>query len=118
MSFSTAKASISGNSVVPGLPNTIPTPSCLSRSRNARLPDITGTMVSNSGGRSVGNAQIFSGRWPWEITGVQTGGAEDQCAHRHQPIRRHDDFQRRGVEAVVLDRGPDRAPLLGFELHL
>ena len=46
MSFSTAKASISGSSVVPGLPNTIPTPSCLSRSRKARLPDITGTGVS------------------------------------------------------------------------
>src|SRR5262245_21514599 len=43
MSFSTAKASISGNSVVPGLPNMMLTPSCLSRSRKARFPDMTGT---------------------------------------------------------------------------
>src|SRR5438876_10694934 len=41
-SFSVAKASIRGNSVVPGLPNMISTPSCLSRSRKARFPDITG----------------------------------------------------------------------------
>src|SRR5262249_48590286 len=40
--FSTANASISGNSVVPGLPNMMLTPSCLSRSRNARLPDMVG----------------------------------------------------------------------------
>src|SRR5215471_11457205 len=40
-SFSVANASISGNSVVPGLPNMISTPSCLSRSRKARFPDIT-----------------------------------------------------------------------------
>src|SRR4051812_45642542 len=46
MSFSTAKASISGSSVVPGLPNMMLTPSCLSRSRNARFPDITGMEVS------------------------------------------------------------------------
>ena len=44
-SFSVAKASISGNSVVPGLPNMISTPSCLSRSRKARFPDITGKSV-------------------------------------------------------------------------
>src|SRR5918995_7169486 len=43
MSFSTAKASISGNSVVQGLPNMMLTPSCFSRSRNARFPDMTGT---------------------------------------------------------------------------
>src|SRR6185437_8174818 len=43
ISFSTAKASINGSSVVPGLPKTISTPSCLSRSRKARFPDMTGT---------------------------------------------------------------------------
>src|ERR1700719_4110739 len=46
MSCSTAKASISGNSVVPGLPNITLTPSCLSRSRKARFPDITGKFLS------------------------------------------------------------------------
>src|SRR5258708_12762279 len=46
ISFSTAKASISGNSVVPGLPNTISTPSCLRSSRKARFPDIAGKIVS------------------------------------------------------------------------
>src|SRR5216684_8110572 len=40
ISFSTANASISGSSVVPGLPNTISTPSCLSNSRKARFPDM------------------------------------------------------------------------------
>src|SRR5580704_9227077 len=48
MSFSTAKASISGNSVVPGLPNITLMPSCLSRSRKARFPDITGKFFSLS----------------------------------------------------------------------
>src|SRR5579862_7169503 len=46
MSFSTAKASISGNSVVPGLPNITLTPSCLSKSRKARFPLITGKFLS------------------------------------------------------------------------
>src|SRR5579863_7080580 len=45
MSFSTAKASISGSSVVPGLPNITLTPSCRSRSRKARFPLITGKGV-------------------------------------------------------------------------
>src|SRR6266849_1990297 len=45
-SFSVANASISGNSVVPGLPNMISTPSCLSRSRKARFPDMTGKKSS------------------------------------------------------------------------
>src|SRR5262249_13755992 len=45
-SFSVANASISGNSVVPGLPNMISTPSCLSRSRKARFPDMTGKTIS------------------------------------------------------------------------
>src|SRR3984885_8089050 len=49
MSCSTAKASISGNSVVPGLPNITVTPSCLSRSRKARFPDITGKFYSSLG---------------------------------------------------------------------
>src|SRR5580698_8604426 len=54
MSCSTAKASISGNSVVPGLPNMTLTPSCLSRSRKARFPDITGKFLSpgHSGSRA------------------------------------------------------------------
>src|ERR1700719_3441287 len=54
MSCSTAKASISGNSVVPGLPNITLTPSCLSRSRKARFPDITGKFLSpcHSGSRA------------------------------------------------------------------
>src|ERR1700686_3487104 len=47
MSCSTAKASISGNSVVPGLPNMTVTPSCLSKSRKARFPDITGKFLSH-----------------------------------------------------------------------
>src|SRR5579864_104242 len=47
MSFSTAKASISGNSVVPGLPNITLTPSCLSKSRKARFPLITGKLLSS-----------------------------------------------------------------------
>src|SRR3954451_170260 len=61
MSFSTAKASISGSSVVPGLPNTIPTPSCFSRSRKARLPDITGTGVSRglNGVDDGANSRLF-----------------------------------------------------------
>src|SRR5580700_5802456 len=46
MSVSTAKASINGSSVVPGLPNMTLTPSCLSRSRKARFPDITGKIDS------------------------------------------------------------------------
>src|SRR5580698_9965373 len=63
MSCSTAKASISGNSVVPGLPNMTLTPSCLSRSRKARFPDITGT--GDSYGKDFtadkGRAAIHSG---------------------------------------------------------
>src|ERR1700720_3053518 len=55
MSCSTAKASISGSSVVPGLPNITLTPSCLSKSRKARFPDITGKFLSpgHSGSRAV-----------------------------------------------------------------
>ena len=34
-----------GNSVVPGLPNRYSTPSCFSRSRKARFPDMTGQEV-------------------------------------------------------------------------
>src|SRR5262245_22343569 len=36
---------MSGSSVVPGLPNTISTPSCLRSSRKAFFPDIIGTGV-------------------------------------------------------------------------
>src|SRR5580698_5522377 len=46
MSCSTAKASISGSSVVPGLPNMTLMPSCFRRSRKARFPDITGKFLS------------------------------------------------------------------------
>ncbi len=42
MSRSTANASISGSSVVPGLPNNTSTPSCFRISRNARFPEMTG----------------------------------------------------------------------------
>src|SRR3954468_13252420 len=48
MSRSTAKASISGNSVVPGLPNRTSTPSCFRSSRKARFPEMRGM-----GSRSV-----------------------------------------------------------------
>src|SRR5437763_117897 len=47
MSFSTAKASISASSVVPGLPNTTSTPSCFRISRNARFPEMTGKTSSD-----------------------------------------------------------------------
>src|SRR5712672_4468508 len=56
ISFSTAKASISGSSVVPGLPNTISTPSCLSRSRKARFPDMTGK--ADSKGLGIGTGEV------------------------------------------------------------
>src|SRR5215213_4146714 len=46
MSFSTANASISASSVVPGLPNTTSTPSCFKISRNARFPEMTGKTSS------------------------------------------------------------------------
>src|SRR5205085_11041872 len=46
MSFSTANASISANSVVPGLPNRMSTPSCFRISRNARFPEMTGKTSS------------------------------------------------------------------------
>src|SRR5256885_3836843 len=46
MSLSTASASISGNSVVPGLPNITSTPSCFKISRNARFPEMTGKASS------------------------------------------------------------------------
>src|SRR4051794_19449746 len=46
MSFSTANASISASSVVPGLPNTTSTPSCFRISRNARFPEMTGKTSS------------------------------------------------------------------------
>src|SRR5712692_922385 len=51
MSFSTAKASISGNSVVPGLPNRTSTPSCFKSSRKARFPDMTGKLRPPIGSR-------------------------------------------------------------------
>src|SRR5262245_4919138 len=61
-SFSVANASISGNSVVPGLPNMISTPSCLSRSRKARFPDMTGKNSSQCwGGKQDGMGRV--GRW-------------------------------------------------------
>ena len=68
MSCSTAKASISGNSVVPGLPNMTVTPSCLSRSRKARFPDITGTISSSDfadvfAGREANTAATVDGSW-------------------------------------------------------
>src|SRR5262244_3432123 len=44
---------MSGNSVVPGFPNMISTPSCLSRSRKARLPDMTGKTFSQDWGSVV-----------------------------------------------------------------
>src|SRR3954447_21038042 len=47
MSLSTASASISGSSVVPGLPNRMSTPSCLRISRNARFPEMTGKTSSD-----------------------------------------------------------------------
>ena len=160
MSFSTAKASISGNSVVPGLPNMMSTPSCLSRSRNARLPDMTGTGNSSCWEAQCGAAARWyhdfgarlpcevhgvpgvTERWEWVQThgaptavrmnvqverplrtnllavGMDAGGAEHHRAHRHQPVRRGDDLQRRKVIAIVLDRRPDVAPLLAFELRL
>src|SRR5262249_27389584 len=48
-------------------PNTISTPSCLSSSRNARFPDMTGKIVSSSFGCCV-NADVWlraapAGRW-------------------------------------------------------
>src|SRR5204863_3660097 len=46
MSFSTANASISASSVVPGLPKTTSTPSCLRISRKARFPEMTGKTSS------------------------------------------------------------------------
>src|SRR5262249_2472567 len=154
MSFSTAKASISGNSVVPGLPNTMPTPSCLSRSRNARFPDITGTgdSVGLKGGvrsrlrgalavggiwRAGRHRQVRMGADPrradraahegagrasvadeFRAVGMDAGGAEQHRAHRHQAVRRGDDFEGRKVVTVVLDRRPDMAPLLALELLL
>src|SRR5829696_3279813 len=48
MSRSTAKASISGNSVVPGLPNRTSTPSCFRSSRKARFPEMRGMVRSGS----------------------------------------------------------------------
>src|SRR4029079_16997622 len=47
ISLSTASASISGSSVVPGLPNRISTHSCLRVSRNARFPEMTGKISSD-----------------------------------------------------------------------
>src|ERR1041384_755393 len=47
MSFSTANASISASSVVPGLPKTTSTPSCFRISRNARFPEMTGKTSSD-----------------------------------------------------------------------
>src|SRR3954452_6250509 len=154
MSFSTAKASISGSSVVPGLPNTIPTPSCFSRSRKARLPDITGTGVSRGlngvdegassrllrplavrdarraglerdvgmiahPGRADGRALEYDGRAPvaleFRAVLVDAGRAEDRCAHRHQPVGRHHHFERGQVVTVILDAGPDLAPLVSLQ---
>src|SRR5215831_7878696 len=61
-SFSVANASISGNSVVPGFPNMISTPSCLSRSRKARFPDITGKTFSQGWGVGGGASRRRSCR--------------------------------------------------------
>src|SRR5436190_21991998 len=47
ISLSTASASISASSVVPGLPNRMSTPSCFRTSRNARFPEMTGKTSSD-----------------------------------------------------------------------
>src|SRR5690349_1122168 len=70
MSFSTAKASISGSSVVPGLPNTISTPSCLRRSRKARFPDMRGTgWLQGNGGVRDRDERDNADRFPHHIAG-------------------------------------------------
>ena len=57
-------------------------------------------------------------RTNFAAVGMQAGGAEHHRAHRHQAVRGGDDLQRRKVIAIVLDRRPDMAPLLAFELRL
>src|SRR3974390_647349 len=101
ISFSTAKASINGSSVVPGLPNTISTPSCFKRSRKARFPVMTGT------GRAPGALERRDGRGPrvagsapsrppcrWthagacELRSMKAGAADAfpvRIAHAHMP---------------------------------
>src|SRR5215471_302002 len=81
-SFSVANASISGNSVVPGFPNMISTPSCLSRSRKARFPDMTGKTFSQGWGVVGGASRRRSCR---HLSGGTTAAAPS--AHHRAAMR-------------------------------
>src|SRR3954469_6115809 len=66
ISLSTASASISASSVVPGLPNRMSTPSCFRISRNARFPEMTGKTSSEflcavRGGLLAQQVFVFAG---------------------------------------------------------
>src|SRR5436309_2743192 len=99
MSFSTANASISASSVVPGLPNTTSTPSCLRISRNARFPEMTGKVSSACFGES--SETLF----PQQILVL---AAEHQFAvlvmdgrgHHHNAGRALRDQRRDGVRGI------------------
>src|SRR5439155_5960922 len=84
ISFSVANASISGNSVVPGLPNRISTPSCFSRSRKARFPDMTGKEVLRLDWRAqflTLTRFLAKTLWAEQVAAAAVGGIV-----RHDPI--------------------------------
>src|SRR5262249_5501487 len=116
MSFSTANASISGSSVVPGLPNMMFTPSCLSRSRNARLPDMTGT-----GCLQWLMLECWSGlrlRCPFAVRVPRRAGRDRKMRMRADP-RRADGTAHEGAgrTAVADEPAPVRVEAGGAEDH-
>src|SRR4029450_1153482 len=64
-----------GNSVVPGLPNMTSTPSCLSRSRKARFPDMRGKTLSCLGSARQREAEAQECQRPREY-----GASMESCA--------------------------------------
>src|SRR5260370_30253284 len=129
ISVSTAKASISGNSVVPGLPNTISTPSCLRSSRKARFPDIAGKIVSvgvfrelhNESPRAakdsglLGTNEVSHAGVSWCAAPLSNAAWSKRCRNTGLYIREPDGRGcRRGIHEHHWDREGARFQLTGW----
>src|SRR6267143_2315461 len=84
MPGSRARPSISGSSVVPGLPNITETPSCRRIWRNAALPEMYVIAADHKASIAFAHARVF----PVTESGLELTSAPDDRAATHTRTRR------------------------------
>src|SRR5437867_8337330 len=120
MSGATARASIRGSSVVPGLPKTHSTSSWRSTSRNASFPVMNGIDASRSGqARSLPSAGRAPSRTPQRWTALAAFRCEDGAEELDEEPGAGERGQRNHLEhRIDLDEvTPDDAALRGETLQ-